>query len=144
MKLLLLLVIAACDTRAPVETCTDSLEGEWDHEGHRWVLVESPGRVEGYPMFADHPTTPTAGVTTAPRALDLPRTPSGLAPGTIARRYQLGAHACVATAEVHVVACAGNTLELVIGDPAEPVFVDDTRCNALRGESHRERWTRVR
>ena len=145
MKALVLAVVAACDARAHVATCADDLGGEWmDAEGHHWGVMDQHRGVEAYPLFADHPAGRAPGVSTAPRALDLQRAGIGLA-GTVARRFERGAHACVATAEVHVLACVADTLELVLADPAEPVFVDPDRCTAIRPDSSRRvRWTRVR
>ena len=129
-------LVAACRARDPVTTCADSLAGEWRAEaGHTWALLDTDGSVEGYPTFADPPV---------PRALSLSRDGRGALAGGVTRRFEQGARTCTSRSPVHVLRCAADTLELVLGEPPTPVFGEGDRCITPQAATHRERWHRVR
>ena len=137
----LVVLAAACTRRDPLTSCEQSLAGTWrsDHgDAERWMILEHTGELEIYPLFPDR--LPAAGLETAPRVIDLARTPSGIT-GDAKRRYLQRGGECIARAPVHVTACADDTLELVLADPAVPVGF--TPCAYPRPDSsRRERWRR--
>ncbi|MCX5747896.1 MAG: hypothetical protein NT062_35980 [Proteobacteria bacterium] len=153
IRTLAVLGLTAChvahEGRPPITTCTSSLAGTWRAPGadpdqpQTWAMIDNGATLEAYPLFVD--ATASVSALSAPRVIDLRRDASG-AGGTVTRRYQRGPTACVAKAPVHLVACHDDTLEVVIADPAEPVFIegdgDDTKCLAgSTPPSRRERWT---
>lgn len=132
---------AACDRPRAITSCDADLGGVWTAESGAWMLVDHGATLEAFPLFPDAPAA-SPGVLTAPRVLDLARTPSGLA-GTLTRRFMLAGVACPAIVPVHVTACTGSTLELVLADPAEPAITADGGCAPTRPpSSRRERWTK--
>lgn len=135
---------AACSRREPITSCEQSLEGAWqsDHgTGERWMILESKGALEAYPLFPDGRLPGvSADLETAPRVIDLSRAPGGVA-GDVKRRFMRRGVACVSTASVHVIACANDVLELVLADPPVPAGFDP--CSFPRPDSsRRERWRR--
>lgn len=155
---LALAVLAACDGRAPIASCSDDLRGVYAVDGRRWMVLDNRATLEAYPLFADG--EPPGKLEVAPRVIDLQRTPDGLA-GEVHRRYARGTARCDGTAAVHVTACAGDTLELVLADPQPPLALDITCAPPVGGAarptgggpcnpcswsrpapSRRERWTR--
>lgn len=131
----LLLLLAACGRRAAVETCADDLSGAYDGNSGRWMVIDNGKALEVYPLFDDtHPPATGSASEIAPRVIDLTRTPVG-ADGEAKRRFMHGANACIATAPAHLVACSGDGLEVVLGDPPP--------CPPQgSAPTHRERWRR--
>jgi hypothetical protein len=120
-------VLAACHRRAPLASCRDNLRGVYTtgpDGAERWMILDSGDALEAYPLFPD-----VAGpreLEIAPRRIDLARSPSASAgpatlAGTVHRRYMRRADQCDAKASVHVTRCTGDTLELVVTDPAPPL-----------------------
>ena len=135
--------VGGCSRRAPITSCDQSLEGAWqsDHQAERWMILERGGALEVYPLFPDGrpPGTP-ADLETAPRAIDLARSPRGLG-GDVVRRFTQRGVACNAKAAVHVTSCADDVLELVLADPPAPA--EFAPCTFARPDSsRRERWRR--
>ena len=133
MRSAALVVLAAC-SRGP--TC-DDLYGVWRSEsGERWMILDDRKTLEAYPLFDD-----LRGPTEiAPRVIDLERTKAGLA-GTQHRRYMRAADSCDDRAPVHVTACAGDTLDIVLADSVAPLSYAPCSWPA-RAPSRRERWHR--
>jgi hypothetical protein len=123
------LAIAACSRRAPLASCDDNLRGVYTAgPDERWMLVDHRDSLEAIPLFPD--VDGPSGLEVHPRHIDLtrdltrdpaaPAAPATLA-GTVHRRYLRRADLCEAEAPVHVTRCAGDTLELVLADPAPPL-----------------------
>ena len=134
----LVVLAAACSRRAPITSCDQRLDGTWrsDHQDETWMILESrSGTLEIYPLFPDGrpPGTP-AELETAPRAIDLQRTPGGLV-GDVQRRFMRRGVACTATADVRVLSCANDGLDLVLANPPMPAGFDP--CSFPRPDSSR-------
>lgn len=143
----LALLVAGCRARAPVASCADRLDGEWRADGSgAWAITDDGARAEAYPLWPDLGAGLGSGVRAAPRAATIEHA-AGAArlEGSIARLYTRGAHVCRATAPLHVLACADDTLDVILADPSEPAFGSGDACAIPRaGASRRERWHRVR
>jgi len=117
-------------------SCTADLGGAWSSEaGESWMILDTGKALEAYPLFDD---TKVPGVTleVGPRAIDLAREQ-----GEVKRRFTSAGTTCIAKAAAHLVSCAGDTLELVLADPAPPISFEP--CAFGRpASSHRERWAR--
>jgi hypothetical protein len=141
----LALALAACGDRAPLASCDDDLRGVYAADGRRWMILDSGGELEIYPLFPDVTPSPAPGLEVAPRMLALRRTPDKLA-GHVRRRYMQGARQCVAQVPVRITACAGDALELVLSDPEPPIewpAAPEEPCSWPRpGSSRVERWRR--
>ena len=104
----LLLVLAACGDHRSISSCTDDLHGVYTTPaGQRWMVLDSGGTLEAYPMFAD------GSGSAAPRLVDLTR--GDKLDGTMQRRY---GDACTGRAPFHVVACTPGGLDVVYAEPA--------------------------
>ena len=119
-----LLAIAACHRRAPLTSCDDNLRGVYVAGAERWMILDDDGALEAYPLFPD--VDGPRDLEIHPRRIDLTRVPAASAAsatlaGTVHRRYLRRADICEAEAPVHVTRCAGDTLELVLTDPAPPL-----------------------
>jgi hypothetical protein len=135
-----LVALAGCAAEAPaMESCASSLSGVWrDADGREWTALDSGGRVEIYPGFADVEGPPDVEV--APRYLELAR--AGELTGAVHRRYMRGGDVCDATLPARVVACRGQTLELELGAP--PMVTAFAPCAfAPVPAPPRVTWTRV-
>jgi hypothetical protein len=115
----------ACSRRAPLASCDDNLHGIYTADpDERWMLVDHRDSLEAYPLFPD--AGGPRDLEVHPRRIDLtrgsaaPSAPATLA-GTVHRRYLRRADICEAEVPVHVTRCAGDTLELVLTDPAPPL-----------------------
>ncbi|MBX3162629.1 MAG: hypothetical protein KF773_42100 [Deltaproteobacteria bacterium] len=131
-----------CRGRAELASCDDDLRGVYvAADGKRWdVIAGSPGALEAYPLFDDGALA--GDVVVSPRVIDLARTPSGVA-GFVRRWYMRGADRCDAAVSVHVTACRGDELELVMKDPVAPLSF--ATCAFPRPDGSRvERWHRER
>ena len=138
MKLAAAVLLVACSRHPALTSCDDSLAGVWHTDAGDWMILDYGATLEGYPLFVDRFPAPPEQ-TVAPRFLALERDTA--VSGDLGRRYMLGSDACVAKAPVHVTACSGNTLELVLGDPLPPVGF--APCSwAGPAPSRRERWVR--
>ncbi|HEX3764981.1 MAG TPA: hypothetical protein VHW23_40075 [Kofleriaceae bacterium] len=126
---LLVVATVACSRRAPLTSCADNLRGVYTTApgtgpgtgadgGERWMILDSGTTLEAYPLFPD--VDGPRELEIAPRRIDLTRAASALA-GTVHRRYMRRADLCDAQLPVHVTRCAGDTLELVLADPAPPL-----------------------
>ena len=131
-----MLVIAAwaCDRRPPVASCDDSLHGVWiTPGGQRWMMLDSGGTLEAYPLFDD--AVPDG----VPRVIDLAR--GDKLAGEVKRRHMRRADACLARAPIRVTACRDDELELVLADPPAPLTM--TPCAwSMAPASRFERWRR--
>ena len=137
MKTLLLAVVAlvACGGRAAVTSCADDLTGAWRGDAGAWMILDDEATLEVYPLFDDLRDT-----SAAPRLMDVRRSPQALL-GEVHRRYTRGAATCDAKAQVHVLACSDDALELELADPASPAaFAPCTWAGAVA--PHHERWHR--
>lgn len=131
-----LVLLASCGGAEPVTSCASNLAGAWRSESNeRWMILDLGKALEAYPLFDD---TKLPGVTyeIGPRVIDLAREQ-----GDVKRRFGSAGTTCIAKAPAHLVRCEGETLELVLADPAPPITFDP--CGFGRPvPSHRERWTR--
>jgi hypothetical protein len=120
-----MLAIAACHRRAPLASCDDDLRGVYvAGPDERWMILDSGEALEAYPLFPD--VDGPRDLEIHPRRIDLTRGPAASAApatlaGTVHRRYMRRADICEAQVPVHVTRCAGDTLELVLADPAPPL-----------------------
>jgi hypothetical protein len=113
---------AGCDRGPRIDTCTDSLSGQWrDAEGHAWGVIDQGARIEAYPTFTDTAPPPGAapGLEIAPRVIDFQRA-GAIITGVVHRRFMSVGKACDPAIPVRVVACRARTLELELGDPPAP------------------------
>jgi hypothetical protein len=134
--------VAACDRRPPLASCADDLRGVYVADGRRWMILDGGAELEAYPLFPD--VTPAPGLEVAPRVIGLARGPRGIS-GTVRRRYMRGSQACIGRAPVHVTACAGAELQLVLADPAPPLAwpaAPEQACTWSSPSTHVERWLR--
>lgn len=116
----LLAMIAACHRRAPLTSCDDNLRGVYVAGAERWMILDSDGALEAYPLFPD--VDGPRELEIHPRRIDLTRAAADpTLAGTVHRRYLRRADICEAQVPVHVTRCAGDTLELVLTDPAPPL-----------------------
>jgi hypothetical protein len=128
----MLATTAACHRRAPLASCEDNLRGVYTAgPDERWMILDSGDSLEAYPLFPDVDGPP--GLEVHPRRIDLTRGAAASAAsasttlvgtvlaGTVHRRYLRRADICEAQAPVHITRCAGDTLELVLTDPAPPL-----------------------
>jgi hypothetical protein len=121
------LAIAACHRRAPLASCDDDLRGVYSAgPDERWMILDSGDKLEAYPLFPDVEGPPDLEI--HPRRIDLSRdsalstaSASTTLVGTVHRRYLRRAEICEAQVPVHVTRCGGDTLELVLTDPAPPL-----------------------
>jgi hypothetical protein len=142
--LAVLLAIAACHRRAPLASCDDDLRGTYVAGAERWMILVSGDRLEAYPLFPDVDGPPDLEI--HPRRIDLTRAPAGSAApatlaGTVHRRYLRRAEICEAQVPVHVTRCAGETLELLLTDPAPPLGFSPCTWPGP-APSHLVRWQR--
>ncbi|HET7500130.1 MAG TPA: hypothetical protein VFK02_03980 [Kofleriaceae bacterium] len=118
--------LGACGDRRPeLASCENDLRGVYVAGGERWMVLDEGRSLEAYPLFPDGDPAP-GDIVAAPRVIDLERSPqagsaSSLLHGTLRRRYMRRAERCDAQVAVHVTRCAGDTLELVLADPAPPL-----------------------
>ena len=138
------LALAACSRRAPLASCNDHLRGVYTagpgDGAERWMILDSDDKLEAYPLFpdADGPRELEIG----PRRIDLTRSRADATlAGTVHRRYMRRADLCDAQAPVHVTRCAGDTLELVLTDPAPPLGFAPCSWPGS-APSHLVRWQR--
>ena len=150
---------AACDRRAPTASCDADLGGVYHDGDRRWMVLDHRARLEIYPLFPDAEGEAGAEVIAAPRKIELARSASGSAgaagatgsaestnlgdgpAGTLRRRYMQRAEICEAQVPVRVTRCAGDALELVLGDPAAPLGFAPCAWPGP-GPSRVERWRR--
>jgi hypothetical protein len=119
----LLAVITACHRRAPLASCNDNLRGVYtagSDGAERWMILDTGDALEAYPLFPD--VDGPRELEIGPRRIDLTRAPAPTTlAGTVHRRYMRRAEICEAKVPVHVTRCTGDTLELVLADPAPPL-----------------------
>jgi hypothetical protein len=124
VKRAVVLAIAAC-RRDPIASCDDDLRGVYLAASERWMVLDHGTTLEAYPLFPDGAPAARAGDATAleiaPRVIDLERGSGAPIEGTLHRRYLQRAEICDARVPVHITRCAGDTLELVLADPAPPI-----------------------
>jgi hypothetical protein len=135
----LALVLAACGRRAPIASCDDDLRGVYTSGAERWMVLDDRGTLEAYPLFPDSDGPPDLVV--APRVIELVRDGRAELSGTLRRRYMRRAQRCDAHVPVQVTRCAGDTLELVLADPAPPIELSPCTWPGP-GSSRVERWRR--
>jgi hypothetical protein len=103
------------------------------------MVLDNGPTLEAYPLFDD--SVPSG----APRVIDLHRgggPATGLG-GEIKRRFMQRANACEASAPVHITACEGKALQLVLGDVSPPLTY--APCSWSHPLPTRvEHWTRER
>jgi hypothetical protein len=157
------MLAAACHRRAPLASCDDDLRGVYaagPDDTERWMVLDQGDTLEAYPLFPDVDGPPELEI--GPRRIDLSRAPaaSAAAPGepgrgaasppsvasatlagTLHRRYMRRADLCDAQISVHVTRCAGDTLELVLADPAPPLSFSPCTWPGP-GSSRLVRWQR--
>jgi hypothetical protein len=119
-----MLAIAACHQRAPLTSCDDNLRGVHVAGSERWMILDDGHTLEAYPLFPDVDGPPDLEI--HPRRIDLTRgaaasSASATLAGTVHRRYMRRAEICEAQVPVHVTRCAGDTLDIVLTDPAPPL-----------------------
>ncbi len=137
-----LALLVACSHPAPPPSCDDDLAGVWRSEpGGRWMILDGSA-LEIYPLFDDtHPAGAPPAIELGPRTIDLTRT-SKAADGEVRRRYMRAGEVCIAKTPAHLVACRGDSLEIVISDPPPPIGFGPCRWGGPE-PSRRERWHRL-
>jgi hypothetical protein len=112
---------AACGRRPAIGACDDDLRGVYRAEAgdERWMVLDDGATLEAYPLFADNAGS-APGAERAPRVLQLERAGRAIA-GHVHRRYMQRSAQCDGRADVHVTRCAGDALELVLGEPQPPL-----------------------
>jgi hypothetical protein len=128
-----ILIVAACDRRAPIGGCDQRLAGAWTTPQGRWMIVDNGKTLEIYPLFDD--SIPDG----APRLIDLRR--DGKLAGDLQRRFMRRAVICEARAPVTVTACNDDTLQLVIGDVTAPLSYEPCAW-PQQAPAHVELWRR--
>jgi hypothetical protein len=120
------ITILACSRRPEIASCDDDLRGVYVVDGMRWMMLDDGATLEAYPLFPD--SEGPRELVVAPRVIDLERhhepvlaEVTAALRGTLRRRYMRRAERCDAQVPVHVTRCAGDTLELVLADPAPPI-----------------------
>lgn len=114
-RLAALLLLSACQHRAPITSCDDNVHGVYvTPAGTRWMVLDNGPTLEAYPLFDD--SVPGG----APQVIDLHRDGARLS-GEIRRRFMLRDVTCDARATIHVTTCRGADLQVVLGDVAPPV-----------------------
>jgi hypothetical protein len=108
-----IVALAACDRRAPIDSCDQNLAGTWTSPSGRWMVIDNGRTLEIYPLFDD--SVPEG----APRLIDLRR--DGKLAGELKRRFMRRAAVCEAYAPVRVTACKSDALQLVIGEVTSPL-----------------------
>jgi len=121
---LLVAASPACSRRAPLASCDDNLRGVYaagPDGAERWMILDRGDALEAYPLFPD--VDGPHALEIGPRRIDLARAPAaaGTLAGAVHRRYMRRAELCDAQIPVHVTRCAGDTLDLVLADPAPPL-----------------------
>ena len=143
-----MLALAACHQRAALASCDDNLRGVYTagpgNGAERWMILDNGDKLEAYPLFPDVDGPPDLEI--HPRRIDLTRAPAGSAApatlaGTVHRRYLRRAEICEAQVPVHVTRCAGETLELLLTDPAPPLGFSPCTWPGP-APSHLVRWQR--
>ena len=130
-------LLGGCSRRAPLASCDDDLQGVYAAGAERWMVLDRGTTLEAYPLVPD-PAEAGSASEVAPRLIDLAR--PGLA-GTLRRRYMQRDARCDAQVPVRITRCAGETIELVLADPAPPIGF--TPCAWPRaGSSRIARWVR--
>ena len=118
-----MLVMTGCGRRASLTSCDDNLRGVYTagpgDGAERWMVLDSDDKLEAYPLFPD--VDGPRELEIHPRRIDLTRAADSTLAGTVHRRYLQRADICEAQVPVHVTRCAGDTLELVLTDPAPPL-----------------------
>lgn len=118
-----MLVMTGCGRRASLDSCDDNLRGVYvagpGDDAKRWMVLDSSDTLEAYPLFPD--VDGPRELEVHPRRIDLTRVTDPTLAGTVHRRYMRRADICEAQVPVHVTRCAGDTLELVLTDPAPPL-----------------------
>jgi hypothetical protein len=108
------LSLAACDRRAPIESCDVRLHGVYTTPaGQRWMLLDNGPTLELFALFDD--SVPDG----APRVIDLRR--DGKLAGEMKRRFMQRDAICEARAPVTITACKGDTLQVVLADVTSPL-----------------------
>jgi hypothetical protein len=118
LALAVAVAVAACSHGPQLASCDDDLRGVYVADGERWMMLDRGATLEAYPMFPDG--GPPGDLVIAPRVIDLERR-GGALTGTLRRRYMRRAERCDAQLPVHVTSCAGETVTLVLADPAPPL-----------------------
>lgn len=142
-----MVLLASCSQRAPIDACTDNLNGIYaveDHADQQWSILDPPrGSLEAYPLFDDgHDPLAPNNLEVAPRRIELQRDPAGLS-GRVRRRYLQHATVCSSAAPVTITSCHANTLDVVLGGPVPPTsFAPCTFGRAL--PARLERWHLLR
>jgi hypothetical protein len=139
-----LIVLAACGGGAPIASCDDDLRGVYAAGDRRWMVIDRGATLEAYPLFPDGDGPPELpALVAAPRVIDLARGGADGAPltGVLRRRYMRRAERCDAQLPVQVTRCAGDTLEIVLADPAPPISFAPCAWTQP-GPSRVERWRR--
>lgn len=139
-----MLAIAACNRRSPLASCDDNLRGVYtagpDGGAERWMILDSGDALEAYPLFPD--VGGPRELEIGPRRIDFTRSPAPTAlAGSVHRRYMRHAEICEAEVPAHVTRCAGDTLELVLTDPAPPLGFAPCQWPSP-APSRRVRWQR--
>ena len=125
-RLIALAILAACDHRAPIESCHQDLGGTYVSAGQRWMLLDNGATLEAYPLFPDVPVTSapgSLGIEVAPRVIDLVRDDDGIS-GVVRRRYLRAAASCEAAIPARITVCADDALDILIADPVPPIQFD--------------------
>jgi hypothetical protein len=142
-----MLAIAACHQRVLLASCDDNLRGVYavgPDGAERWMILDSGDSLEAYPLFPD--VEGPRELEIHPRRIDLTRGAAASAAsvtlaGTVHRRYMRRAEICEAQVPAHVTRCAGDTLELVLADPAPPLGFSPCTWPRL-APSRLARWQR--
>jgi hypothetical protein len=143
MRAFAIALVASCSQSPPLASCADSLAGTWHTDAGDWMLLDRGATIEGYPLFDDsREPGGDAAIVVAPRAIDLQRKRDEVG-GEISRRYMRGGDSCISRVPVHVLACSGSTLELVLADTSPPTQFAPCTESSRKNPSRREKWLRT-
>ncbi|MBP9088334.1 MAG: hypothetical protein KBG15_19595 [Kofleriaceae bacterium] len=141
-SLLAVTTVAGCRTPPALRNCGDDLSGQWALPGEsgRWTLRDSAAHIEGFPLSPDQ-RAGADGVIAAPRWLELVREQDVLA-GRMHRRHMRREQRCEAAANLRIVACHGQTLD--VERSALPTPTSMQPCAWSPSPSNvQEQWQRV-
>jgi len=111
---LVVVAIAACESREPITSCSQNLHGVWvTPAGAKWMVLDNGPTLEVFPLFDD--LVPEG----APRVIDVTRGPKN--EGNLKRRFMRRDIACEARAPVTLTSCSNDSLQFVIGEVSAPL-----------------------
>lgn len=134
--------VAGCRTPPALRDCGDDVSGQWQLPSDlgRWILHDSAGRIEGFPLRPDQRVSPD-GVIGAPRWLELVRDHDVVA-GRMHRRYMRREQRCEATGNLRILACHDQIMEVERSALPSPTTMLPCVWSPPQSNTQ-ERWQRV-